>query len=135
MRVSPTGAGEYKDGNQVLNYGRDIAAGQTYGVWYHCGLESADEPAFAMETDVEAKISVSVDTILVANADYGLFTIDRDGLTSRLMEVDGREQYVVRASDECVTKIDDEPDNHLRGNLWITPENAHGGYHKQQNEA
>ena len=134
MRVSPTGAGEYKDGNQVGQYGRNSHNNWLF-CWYHCGLESADEPAFAMETDVEAKISVSVDTILVANTDHGLFSIDRDGLTSRLMEVDGREQYVVRASDEYVSKIDDDPDNHLRGHLWVTPENAHGGYHQDKNEA
>lgn len=134
MRVSPTGRSIFHDGNEVGRYGRDISAGELYFIQYHDGLRSIEEPAWAMDTDVEWKISVSVDTILVADSEDGLYAIDRDGFQNSTIELDGREQYVARASVEFVEHLGD-PNDHLQGHLWITPENAHGGYHKAKNES
>ena len=132
MRVTPTGASEYHNGNEVLRYGRDISQGVLVACWYHDGLRSIDEPAWAMDPDVEWKISISADSILVADANNGLYAIDRSEFTENTVVLDGREQYIARASDEHVEYLGD-PNDHLQGHLWITPENAHGGYHKDKN--
>lgn len=132
MRVSPNGNSEYHNGNEVGRYGRDIGAGEVYFVQYHDGLRSFDEPAWAMDIDVECKISVSAAFILVADANNGLYAIDRSEFIENTVTMGGRKQYIARASDPHVEYLGD-PDDHLRGRLWITPENAHGGYHKDQN--
>lgn len=135
MHVSPTGASEYHDGNEVGRYGRALGSNEIVFVQYHDGIAGMDEPAWAMDTDVEWKISISVDTILVADAnDNGLYIIDREAFTKNQVEIAGRGQYVARASDDFVTYVGD-PDDHLRGNLWVTAANGHGGYHKDKNEA
>lgn len=135
MRVTPNGASEYHKGNDVGRYGRDFDAQERVFVWYHDGLRKTDEPAWAMDTDVEWKISVSVDTILVADASAGLFAIDREAFTENLVEIDGREQCVAHASDDFVTALGD-PNDYLRGSLWIESGNqVDEGYHKQANEA
>jgi len=134
MRVTPNGNSEYHEGNEVGRYGRDISAGEFYFIQYHDGLRSFDEPAWAMDTDVEMKVSISVDTILVADANNGLYATDRSTFTKNTVVLDGREQYIARASDEHVEYLGD-PNDHLQGHLWITPENAHGGYHQDKNEA
>jgi hypothetical protein len=135
MRVTPTGRSEYHDGNEIGRYGRDITAGVSAFVWYHDGLRSVDEPAWAMDKDVEFKISVSVDTILVADSNDGLYAIDADEFTNHTIVLDGREQYVARASDEHVEYLGD-PNDHLQGHLWIESGNqVDEGYHKQKNEA
>lgn len=133
MRVSPSGNSEYHHGNEVGRYGRDISAGVLAFVWYHDGVRSIDEPAWAMDPDVEWKISVSADVILVADAHNGLYAIDRDEFTNHTITLDGREQYVARASDDHVTYVGD-PNDHLRGHLWIESGNrVDEGYHKKQN--
>jgi len=134
MRVTPNGSSEYHNGNEVLRYGRDTENDEIVATWYHDGLRSESEPAWAMDTDVEWKVSVSVDTILVADAEDGLYAIDREAFAESVETLDGREQCIARASDEFVHFVGD-PNEHLRGHLWITPENAHGGYHKDKNEA
>ena len=152
MRVSPIGASEYHNGNEVGRYGRDISANRTCFIWYHSGLRSIEEPAWAMDINVGHKISVSCESILVVSADSGLYAIDRgkfiapsgataesaskeaDTFEENTIVLDGREQYVARASDDYVEYFG-EPSNHLQGRLWITPESAHGGYHKDKNEA
>ena len=130
MRVTPTGASEYHNGNEVLRYGRDISQGVLVACWYHDGI--GDEPMWGMDTDVEWKISMSVDTILVADANNGLYAIDREALTEHTRTLDGREQHVVSEMNDGVEYIGD-PNKHLQGYLWITPENAHGGYHQDKN--
>jgi hypothetical protein len=133
MRVTPTGASEYHNGGEIGRYGRDGDA-ETYFVWYHNGLRRADTPKWAMDTDVEWKISISVDTILVADENNGLYAIDRDAFVENVQEMDGREQYVISADDDGVDYYGD-PNDYLRGNLWVTCDNGHGGYHKDKNES
>jgi len=88
-----------------------------------------------MDKDVEFKISVSTDIILVADANSGLYAIDADEFTDHTIVLDGREQYVARASDEHVEALGD-PNDHLQGHLWIESGNqVDEGYHKQKNEA
>lgn len=135
MRVTPTGQSIYHDGNEVGRYGRDHSANETYFIQYHDGLRSIDEPAWAMDTDVEWKISISVNTILVADAEDGLYAIERGAFTENVITIDGREQCLARASDDFVTYIGD-PNDHLRGHLWIESGNqVDEGYHKRANEA
>lgn len=136
MRVTPTGRSEYHNGNEVLRYGQDIEAREQYAVWYHDGLRSFEEPAWAMDPDVEAKISIQVGTILVADANHGLFAIDRDAFTDHTIVLDGREQYIARVEDDYVTPITAEHGDVLRGHLWIESGNqVDEGYHKANNEA
>jgi hypothetical protein len=88
-----------------------------------------------MDTDVEWKLSVSVDTILVADASAGLYAIDRDAFTDNVQRIDGRDQCVARVDSPFVTMIGD-PNGHLRGDLWIESGNqVDEGYHKRKNEA
>lgn len=89
-----------------------------------------------MDTDVEFKISVSVDIILVADAtEHAVYAIDREAFTENTTTLDGREQYVASASDPHVRKLG-EPNDVLNGNLWIESGNqVDEGYHKAQNEA
>lgn len=153
MRVTPTGQSEYHEGNEVLRYGRDISAGQTYAVWYHDGLRKYDEPAWAMSTDVAWKISVSADAILVACQD-GLYAIEFesspedsqndssrsanrevDAFRESVEDLDGEEQLVARASDDFVRHVGD-PNDHLQGHLWIESGNqVDEGYHQEKNHA
>jgi len=134
MRVTPTGRSEYHNGNEVLRYGQDISAREIYATWYHDGLRSFDEPAWAMDPDVEQKISIQVDTILVADAHNGLWAIDRDEFVENTIVLDGREQYVARASDDYVHKVTDDHGSVLRGHLWIpSGDKVDEGYHKKQN--
>lgn len=132
MRVTPNGSSEYHNGNEVGRYGRDISAGESYFVQYHDGI--GGEPLWGMDKEVEKKISVSVDIILVADANNGLYAIDREAFSERVRTLDGREQCMMGEGNDAVTRVGD-PNNHLHGHLWITPENAHGGYHKDKNEA
>lgn len=135
MRVTPAGRSEYFEGNQIGRYGR--CGRDLLFVWYHSGLHSFDEPAWAMSTDVEWKVSVSVDKLLVVDQeqDSGLYLIDREGFTQRAESFDGSDQYIARASDDYVEKVGDDPTAHLYGNLWIETGNSHGGYHKDRGEA
>lgn len=135
MRVTPNGNSEYFEGNEVGRYGRDIAAGAFVFVWYHDGIKAADEPSWAMDTDVEFQLSVSVDKILVADANHGLYAIDRDHFTNRKVTMNGREQYLAKASDAYVEFLGD-PKDHLQGHLWIESGNeVNEGYHQKQNHA
>jgi hypothetical protein len=135
MRVNPTGRSEYHNGNEVLRYGHDISAREQYAVWYHSGIRSFDEPTWAMDPEVEGKIHIQVKTILVADDENGLYAIDRKGIGGRTIVLDGRDQHLVRSSDPFVRKITDDPDNVLQDHLWIESSTAHGGYHKDKNEA
>ena len=135
MRVTPTEQSIFHDGNEIGRYGREIDANEVYLVHYHDGLRSESEPAWAMDTDVEWKVSVSVDTILVADAEDGLYAIDREAFAESVETLDDREQCIARASDEFVTYVGD-PNDHLRGHLWIESGNqVDEGYHKRANEA
>jgi len=133
MRVTANGMSEYHNGNEVGRCGRDENRDAVF-VHYHDGLRKFDEPAWMMDTDVEWKVSVSVDTILVADNENGLYAVDREAFKDNTVEHDGRTQHIARASDDFVTPLGDLED-HLQGGLWITPENAHGGYHKAKNES
>jgi hypothetical protein len=135
MRVTPTGQSEYHDGHEVLRYGRVISENETLAVWYHSGLYEANEPAWAMDTDVEWQISVSVDTILVCSDECTLYAIDRDAFSENVRELGGKRQCIARASDPFVSEVGD-PNDHLRGELWIESGNqVDEGYHKRANEA
>lgn len=134
MRVTPTGNSEYHEGNEVGRYGRDISANKMYFVQYHDGIRSFDEPAWAMDTAVEAKLSIQVDTILVADAHHGLFAIDRDAFREHTITLDGREQCIARASDDYVTPITADHGEVLRGHLWIESGNqVDTHYHQKAN--
>lgn len=134
MRVTPTGQSLYKDGNEVGRYARDIGANRSYFVHYHDGLDG--QAAWALESDVEERISVSVDTILVADHKRGLYAVDRDVLRSRERYIDGRPHVVAQASDDGVSHLGDDLSGMLRGFLWIESGNQiDEGYHKQKNEA
>jgi hypothetical protein len=131
MRVTPTGQSEYHEGNEVGRYGRDISAQEHYFCWYHDGLRKYDEPAWAMSSDVEWKISVSADAILVACQD-GLYRIERDAFRESVEEVGDDEQLVARASDDFVTHVGD-PNDHLQGHLWIESGNqVDENYHQEK---
>lgn len=132
MRVRPTGQSEYHNGNEVLRYGRDISRNTNVAVWYHDGIRGTDEPTWAMDTEVEFKISVSVDLILVADQQRNeLFAIDASEFSHHTDELGGREQYVARASDEHVRSLGD-PSAHLQGNLWIESGNeVDENYHQE----
>lgn len=135
MRLTATGQSEYHAGNEVGRYGRDIAAGETVFVWYHDGLSSADEPTWAMDEDVLWQLSVSVDTILVADAHHGLHAIDRTEFAQDTHTLDGRRQHIARASDAYVRHLGD-PKDHLQGRLWIESGNqVDEAYHQKQNHA
>lgn len=104
-------------------------------VWYHAGLRGNDEPTWAMGTDVERKISISVDTLFIVHQTEGLFAIDRNGLTydENLVTIDGREQYVAQASDHFVKSLPNDPTDALRGRLWIESGNeVDENYHQEQ---
>lgn len=134
MRVTPTGRSEYHEGNEVGRYGQDISANQQYFCWYHDGLRSFEEPAWAMDKDVEAKIGIQVDTILVADAHNGLYAVERDAFRDHTITLDGREQFVARASDGFVTRLTGDHGDILGGHLWIPSGNkVDEGYHKKQN--
>jgi len=136
MQVSPNHMSEYHNGNHIGRYGRTLNSSQAMFVWYHDGIPSSDEKMWAMDTHVEFKISVSVDVILVADGDsHTVWSIDRDKFVENSKEIDGREQYVAKASDPFVRKVGD-PTDVLNGNLWIESGNQiDEGYHVQQNEA
>jgi hypothetical protein len=132
MRVTPTGASEYREGNEVGRYGLDLHTHDTVFVWYHDGLRSIDEPAWAMDTDVEWKLSVSVDTIIVADATNGLYAIDREWFADRTVEMGGNEQHIARAFESGVDYLGD-PNDHLQGHLWIESGNqVDENYHQEQ---
>lgn len=138
MHCTPTGQSLYHEGNQVGRYGLDMDTHDTVFVWYHSGLRGNDQPTWAMETDVEWKISISVDTLLVVDNEEGLFAIDRNGMThdERLLTIDGQEQYLVQASDHCVKSLPQEPTDVLKGKLWIESgrqKDTH--YHQKAGEA
>lgn len=134
MRVTPTGRSEYHNGNEVLRYGQDISAREQYAVWYHDGLRCEDEPAWAMDPDVESKISIQVDTILVADAHNGLYAVSRDSFREHTITLDGREQYVARASDGFVTRLTGDHGDILGGHLWIpSGDKVDEGYHQKKN--
>lgn len=138
MRITPTNQSEYQEGNEVGRYGRNLEAtdrGSVF-VWYHDGLRSLDEPAWAMDPDLEFKISVSVDVILVADAtEHAVYSIDRDAFTEEKEQFDGNGQFIAKASDPFVRKIGD-PNDVLNGHLWIESGNqVDEGYHKRRGEA
>lgn len=135
MKVTPNGASEFHDGHEFGRYGRLLGSNDRVFVWYHSGLRCYDEPAWAMQTDAEWKISVSVDTIFVPDPDAGLFRIDRDGLAESREAVDSVEQCVARASDDFVSKVADDPSECLGRGLWMDSDRKETGYHKQKNEA
>lgn len=132
MNVMPTGGRVVYNGNEVARYGRDFQTNECVAVWYHSGI--GGEPMWAMDTDVEWKISVSVDTILVNDDNNGLFAIDRDEFTESTRMIDNREQYIASAHASYVTDMGD-PQEHLNGDLYMDCDNSHPGYHVDKNEA
>jgi len=138
MHITPTGQSLYHEGNQVGRYGLDMDTNETVFIWYHSGLRGNDEPTWSMETDVEWKISVSVDTIFVVDDEAGLFAIDRKALSydENIIEIDGRTQYLAQASSHFVKSLPQDPTEVLSGNLWIESGNeVDEGYHKEAGEA
>ena len=138
MKVTPDHISEYYNGNEIGRYGRDLHSEQMSQVfvWYHDGFRNADEPAWAMDEDVEFKIGISVKTILVAHPkSKTLYAVDRKEMCERKVTIDEREQFYITASDDFVTEIGD-PNDVLNGHLWVESGNQiDEGYHKAQNEA
>lgn len=136
MQVTPTGRSEYHGGNEIGRYGRDISNGINVLVWYHDGIRGIDEPAWAMDPDVEWSIPVSVDYILVADrASHQLYAIDRSEFDNYTSTIGGDEQYIAFAEDDHVRHLGD-PNDTLQGHLWVESGNeVNEGYHKKQNEA
>jgi hypothetical protein len=131
MHVVPTGQSEYHDGSEVFRYGRDTDTGETVAVWYHSGLRGNDQPTWSMQEDVEWKLSISVDTIIVVDDEQGMFTIDRASFIGGTTHIDGEQQYLAQAGDDFVTQIGD-PTAYLYGNLWIESGNeVDENYHQE----
>lgn len=130
MRLTPNGNSEHYNGGEIGRYGRDISGKMLAFCWYHDGIKN--DAKWAMDVDAEWLISISTDILLVADANNGLYSIDRNEFAENTEMIDGREQCVAKEGDDFVTYIGD-PDDHLRGNLWITAANGHGGYHKDKN--
>lgn len=139
MQVAPQHRSEYHNGNEIGRYGRDIDAsgGSVMFIWYHDGIRSRSEPTWAMDVDVEFKISISADVILVADAtQHAVYAIDRDEFTENTAMLGGREQYIAQASDDHVRKVTNDPNDILSGHLWIESGNCvDEGYHQRQSEA
>jgi len=114
MRVNATGRQETYDGKVVVKYGLDMQANELYAVQYMVGI--GGEELWAMDADVFERISVSVDTILIADHEQGLFKAQKSDYTERV--VDGRRQYFI--SD--VEHVGD-PADHLRQPLWFSSGN------------
>jgi hypothetical protein len=134
MRVNPTGQSEYLDGNEVLRYGIDIGANKRYATWYHDGING--EAAWAMDTEVLDRLSISVREILVADANHGLYAIDVTEFEDSMRTLGGREQHYASANDDFVRKVTDSPGDVLQRHLWIESGNeVNEGYHKNKNEA
>ena len=135
MHIVPTGQSEFHNGHEVGRYGRDTDTGDTVFIWYHSGLRGNDQPTWAMETDVEWKISISVDTIFVVDDEQGLFAIDRNGLTydENKLTINSTEQYLVQADDVFVKDIPLDPSDVLTGCLWIESGNeVDENYHQEK---
>jgi len=139
MRVVPTGQAEVHDGNQFVQYGRNMDSNNPVAVWYARDFQvpsGEDVPAWSIETDAEWKVSISVDTFLVPTPDT-LYAIDRTAMTrdENFTVIDGVEQFVARADDPFVKELGD-PNDYLRGSLYIESGNqVDEGYHRQRNEA
>ena len=110
MRVNATGQQETYNGKVVGKYGVDMQSHTTYLIHYMRSI--GGETLYAMDADVFERISVSVDTILVADHEQGLFKAQKSDYTERV--VDGRRQYFI--SD--VEHVGD-PADHLRQPLWF----------------
>jgi hypothetical protein len=135
MNVTETGQSVYVDGREPIRYGRDISAGTSHAVWYHCGLHKYDEPSWAMDKDVAQKLSVSVDTLLVPTQD-GLYAVERRPFLQSTEDIDGDEQHVARASDGFVHYVGDDPKDHMSIALSVESGNqVYDDYHKQRNES
>jgi len=133
MQVTPTGQSEFHNGNEVGRYARDISNGIYAFCWYHEGI--CGDPTWAMDKDVEFKISVSVDVIIVADSINGAFAIDRSEFTNHVEIIGGTEEYVARAEMGHVEYLG-EPKQHLKGFLWIESGNeVNENYHQKKNEA
>lgn len=139
MQVAPQHRSEYHEGNEIGRYGRDIDAsgGRVVFIWYHDGIRSRDKATWAMDVDVEFKISISVDTILVADAtQHAVYAIKRDMFTGHTEVLGGRKQYVACATDDHVRQVSRDPNDILSGHLWIESGNCVDvGYHQKRNEA
>lgn len=138
MEITPNHRSEYYEGNEIGRYGRNLNADERSAVlvWYHDGLRGEEEPTWAMDEDLEFKISISVDVILVADAtSHAVYSIDREAFRENSVVIDGRDQYIARASDPHVRKLGD-PNDILNGHLWIESGNqVDEGYHKKRSEA
>jgi hypothetical protein len=125
MRVNATGRQETFDGNIVIKYGLDMQASELYAVQYMRGI--GGEELWAIDAEVFERISVSVDTILIADSENGLYKADRDKYKERT--VDGRRQYFI--SD--VERVG-EPADHLNQPLWFSSGNrVEENYHREAN--
>lgn len=91
-----------------------------------------------MEQDVEWKISISVNTIFVADARaHAVYAIDRVAFSDQeTVVVNDKDQFIASESSQFVRKVTDDPYDILHGHLWVESGNeVDVGYHKQQNEA
>jgi hypothetical protein len=110
MRVNHTGRQETYDGNIVGKYGIDMQSNTLYFVHFMEGI--GGERLWAMDADVFERISVSVDTILIADHENGLYKAQKSDYNERV--VDGRRQYFI----SNVEHVGD-PADHLRQPLWF----------------
>lgn len=125
VRVNATGQQEVYDGNVVIKYGLDATTNTLYAIQYMRGI--GGEELWAIDADVFERISVSVDTILIADHENGLYKADRDKYKERT--VDGRRQYFI--SD---VKRVGEPADHLNQPLWFDSGNrVEENYHQEAN--
>lgn len=134
MRVNYNGISERIDGREPVRYGRQ-SGGNIVAVWFHHGLRKYDEPAWAMQVDLEFKISVSVDTLLVEH-DGSVYAIDRSEFSENTTVLDGEKQLLALASDDFVTELADDPSDVLGRGLYIdNADSKSGGHHKRNNRS
>ena len=110
MRVNATGQQETFNGKTVIKYGLDATKNTLYAIQYMRSI--GGEELWAMDADVFERISVSVDIILIADHEKGLYKAQKSDYNERV--VDGRRQYFI--SD--VEHVGD-PADHLRQPLWF----------------
>ncbi|WP_226041202.1 hypothetical protein [Natrinema sp. DC36] len=139
MNIVTNGVSVYHEGNQIGRCARDLHASGRKGVfvWYNEGLRRARKGKWTMDVSVEKKISVSIKTILVADASrHAVYAIDREEFVKSSTTKGRRKQYVAKESDDFVEKVSDNPNDILNGNLWIESGNRPDThYHVKANEA
>jgi len=129
MAVNPIDSVELStDGRRYGEYGR-TDGGSLVFVWYHDGLYSYNEPAWAMGGMEEARIDDRVETILVSH--FGtVYAIDREAFGRAYGVLDGIDQLIATASDDFVSRIGRAKDIF---NKHLDMAHIDDGYHKRAN--